>query len=88
MKKLAIAGLAVLTAFALSAVAFAQVPATIDGSLQVTPSKAGTKKKPANARLVNVFNVNKDSNTSLRADRVHDPEEHQAERQGLPDLLR
>lgn len=67
MKKLAIAGLAVLTAFALSAVAFAQVPATIDGTLQVTPAKAGTKAKPpVNGRLVDVFNVNKDSNTSLK----------------------
>jgi hypothetical protein len=67
LKKLVITGLAVLTAIALSAVAFAQSAAPIiEGTLKITPANAGTKANPANGRLVNVFNVNAESNSTLK----------------------
>lgn len=66
MRKLVLAGLTVTALFAFAAVAMAQyaVP-VLTTSGKITPSNAGTKKKPKNGLLNVVFNVNGDSNSTL-----------------------
>src|SRR4051812_26121553 len=52
----------------MAAVAFAQynVPPTLTYQATVTPTKGGSSKKPKNALLHTVFNVNKESKSTLR----------------------
>lgn len=67
MRKLAIVALTAMTALACAAVAMAQSAApTIDATLSITPENAGTKAKPANALVEAVFNINQESESTLR----------------------
>jgi hypothetical protein len=66
VRKLAITGLALVAAIAMSAVAFAQSAApTITATGSVAPANAGTKAKPANGLYTTVFNVNPESDSTL-----------------------
>lgn len=64
MRKTLIAALTALTALALTAVAIAQIPPSIDVTATISPSKAGTKKKPKSEKVNLTINNNKDSKTS------------------------
>jgi hypothetical protein len=66
VKKLALVALTVTTAFACVAVALAQTAPTITSTFKITPSKAGTKKKPKNGLVNTVFNVNAESESTLK----------------------
>jgi hypothetical protein len=65
LRKTLIAALAALVALALSAVAFAQNPApSIDVTATISPTKAGTKKKPKSEKLNLTITNNRESKTS------------------------
>lgn len=65
MRKTLIAAIAALTALAMTAVALAQNPApSVDVTATVSPTKAGTKKKPKSERINLVINNSKESKTS------------------------
>ena len=65
MRKTLIAALTALTALALAAVAIAQTPPpSIDVTATISPSKAGTKKKPKSEKLNLLIDNNRDSKTS------------------------
>jgi len=65
LRKTLIAALAALTALALTAVAFAQnPPPSIDVTATISPTKAGTKKKPKSEKLNLTITNNKESKTS------------------------
>jgi len=64
LRKTLIAALTALTALALAAVAIAQTPPSIDVTATVSPSKAGTKKKPKSEKVNLTINNSKESKTS------------------------
>jgi hypothetical protein len=68
LRKLALIGLTFTVVLALAAVAIAQYaqPAITSMEGSVTPSNAGTKKKPKNGYIHIKFNVNKESFSTLR----------------------
>ena len=67
MRKLVTLGLALVAATAMAAVAFAQTAApTITATSKVVPKDAGTKAKPKNGLYTTVFNINPESESTLR----------------------
>lgn len=64
MRKYLIAALAAITALAVASVAIAQSTPTATMTVKVTPSKAGTKKKPKNGK-VSLKIVNDDPNRTM-----------------------
>jgi hypothetical protein len=84
LRKTLIAALAALTALALSAVALAQNPApTIDVTATVSPTKAGTKKKPKSEKL-NLSIINsKESKTSASKIEIQIPKSLKLSTTGL-----
>jgi hypothetical protein len=65
LRRIAILGLAIAATLAVAAVAVAQyaLPKTVLTG-KVTPTNAGTKKKPKNGTLTMAFTVNKESNST------------------------
>ena len=69
MRRLVLVGLTLTTVFAIAAVAIAQTYAvpTLTGQLKVLPTKkSGTKKNPKNALIDTRFQVNAESNSTIR----------------------
>jgi hypothetical protein len=67
MRKLLIAATALTVALAIAAVAYAQnATPIINGALKVTPTKAGTTKKPKNGLVQMGFTVNQESNSTVK----------------------
>ena len=65
MKKLVLTAVAVVTALACAAVAFAQTPPTLTVTGKVTPLQVGTKAKPKGGQLNIEFQVNEESRTTI-----------------------
>jgi hypothetical protein len=83
LRKTLIAALTALTALALAAVAIAQTPPSIDVTATVSPSKAGTKKKPKSEKLnLNIVN-NKESKTSASKIEISIPKSLKLSTKGL-----
>ena len=83
MRKTLIAALTALTALALAAVAIAQVPPSIEVTATISPSKAGTKKKPKSEKLnLNIVN-NKESKTSASKIEISIPKSLKLSTKGL-----
>jgi len=81
LRKYLIVGIAALTALAFTAVSFAQTPAaTMD--VQITPKKAGTKKKPKSSKI-NLEIVNGDSKRTLSRLVVTTPKTYKLDATGL-----
>jgi hypothetical protein len=64
LRKTLIAALTALAALALTAVAIAQTSPSIDVTATVSPSKAGTKKKPKSEKVNLTINNSRESKTS------------------------
>ena len=81
MRKYLIVGIAALTALAFTAVSFAQTPAaTMD--VKITPTKAGTKKKPKNSKIfLNI--ANSDSKRTLSRLTITQPKTFKLSAKGL-----
>jgi hypothetical protein len=83
LRKTLIAALTALTALALAAVAIAQTPPSIEVTATVSPSKAGTKKKPKSEKLnLNIVN-NKESKTSASKIEISIPKTLKLSTKGL-----
>jgi hypothetical protein len=83
LRKTLIAALTALTALALAAVAIAQTPPSIDVTATVSPTKAGTKKKPKSEKLnLNIVN-NKESKTSASKIEISIPKSLKLSTKGL-----
>ncbi len=83
MRKTLIAALTALTALALAAVAIAQTPPSIDVTATISPSKAGTKKKPKSEKVNLTINNNKDSKTSASKIEISFPKTLKLSTKGL-----
>ena len=84
MRKTLIAALTALTALALTAVAIAQNPApSIDVTATVSPSKAGTKKKPKSEKLNLTINNSRESKTSASKIEISIPKTMKLSTKGL-----
>jgi hypothetical protein len=81
LRKYLIVGIAALTALAFAAVSFAQTPAaTMD--VKITPTKAGTTKKPKNSKI-NLEIVNGDSKRTLSRLTITQPKTFKLSAAGL-----
>ena len=84
MRKTLIAAIAALAALALTAVAFAQNPApSIDVTATVSPTKAGTKKKPKSEKLNLTINNSRESKTSASKIEISIPKSMKLSTKGL-----
>jgi len=81
LRKYLIVGIAALTALAFTAVSFAQTPAaTMD--VKITPTKAGTKKKPKNSKITLKI-ANADSKRTLSRLTITQPKTFKLSAKGL-----
>ena len=83
MRKSLIAALAALTALALAAVAIAQTPPSVEVTAKVSPSKAGTKKRPKSERIDLLIQNNKESKTSASKIEIRIPKSLTMSTKGL-----
>ena len=84
MRKTLIAALTALTALALAAVAIAQNPApSIDVKATVSPTKAGTKKKPKSEKLSLQIDNSRESKTSASKIEISFPKTLKLSTKGL-----
>jgi hypothetical protein len=84
LRKSLVAALAAPTALAMATVAFAQNPApTVDVTAKVTPTKAGTKKKPKSERVDLVIQNSEESKTSASKIEIAFPKSLKLSTKGL-----
>ena len=83
MRKTLIAALTALTALALAAVAIAQTPPSIDVTATISPTKAGTKKKPKSEKVNLPINNSRESKTSASKIEISFPKTLKLSTKGL-----
>jgi len=84
LKKTLIAAVAAVSMLGATAVAVAQTPApSVEVTAKVSPSKAGTKKKPKSERIDLVIDNNRDSKTSAGSIEIYTPKTLKLSTKGL-----
>ena len=83
MRKTLIAALTALTALALAAVAIAQTPPSIEVKATVSPTKAGTKKKPKSEKISLQIDNSRESKTSASKIEISFPKTLKLSTKGL-----
>jgi hypothetical protein len=83
LRKTLIAALTALVALALTAVAIAQTPPSIDVTATASPTKAGTKKKPKSEKINLLINNSRESKTSASKIEISFPKTLKLSTKGL-----